>query len=65
MTQLKKLNLSEPPPWAYKPDSLCKHDHVVEKHFQQLKPFTVEATCRCYTCGLDWQEYYKFDYSDE
>lgn len=64
MTQPKTLNLSELNE-ALKPVDHYNQNHVVEKHFQQLTPRTVEATCRCITCGLDWQEYYKFDYSDE
>lgn len=58
MDVTKKINLSElneaikPMP---NPNSICIGDHhKVEKHFQQLKPKTVEATCRCLTCGLDW-----------
>lgn len=46
------------------PDKCARH-HNVSKHFQQVDPNTVEATCRCETCLLEWQEHYTFDYSDE
>lgn len=40
-------------------DGVCEDaSHNVSRNFQQIKAGTAEATCRCWTCGRNWQEYY-------
>lgn len=40
-------------------DGVCEDvSHNASRNFQQIKTGTCEATCRCWTCGRNWQEYY-------
>lgn len=45
---------------AGSPETCKERNHDISKHFQQVRD-EVEATCRCFTCGRNWQEFYRLD----